>query len=52
MDAADASLTDRRNAAIARGVGMVTQIYAERAENAEIWDRDGRRWIDFARVNE
>jgi len=48
MDAADASLTDRRNAAIARGVGMVTQIYAERAENAEIWDRDGRRWIDFA----
>ena len=42
------SMTDRRNAAIARGVGMQTQIYAERAENAEIWDREGKRWIDFA----
>ncbi|WP_347265736.1 4-aminobutyrate--2-oxoglutarate transaminase [Paracoccus sp. (in: a-proteobacteria)] len=42
------SLTERKNAAIARGVGMTTQIYAERAENAEIWDRDGRRYIDFA----
>ena len=41
-------MTDRRNAAIARGVGMTTQIYAERAENSEIWDRDGKRWIDFA----
>ena len=43
-----ASLTDRRNAAVARGVGMTTQIYAERAENAEIWDGDGNRYIDFA----
>jgi 4-aminobutyrate aminotransferase len=42
------SLTDRKNAAIARGVGMTTQIYAERAENAEIWDAQGRRYIDFA----
>ncbi|UXT20558.1 4-aminobutyrate--2-oxoglutarate transaminase [Agrobacterium tumefaciens] len=42
------SLTDRKNAAISRGVGMTTQIYAERAENAEIWDKDGRRYIDFA----
>ncbi|MDO5605138.1 MAG: 4-aminobutyrate--2-oxoglutarate transaminase [Paracoccus sp. (in: a-proteobacteria)] len=41
-------MTDRKNAAIARGVGMTTQIYAERAENAEIWDRDGNRYIDFA----
>lgn len=42
------SLTDRKNAAISRGVGMTTQIYAERAENAEIWDKDGKRYIDFA----
>jgi 4-aminobutyrate aminotransferase len=42
------SLTERKNAAISRGVGMTTQIYAERAENAEIWDRDGNRYIDFA----
>lgn len=42
------SMTDRKNAAISRGVGMTTQIYAERAENAEIWDGDGNRYIDFA----
>ncbi|PLU58245.1 4-aminobutyrate--2-oxoglutarate transaminase [Sinorhizobium medicae] len=42
------SLTDRKNAAISRGVGMTTQIYAERAENAEIWDKEGNRYIDFA----
>jgi 4-aminobutyrate aminotransferase len=42
------SLTDRKNAAIAKGVGMTTQIYADRAENAEIWDKEGNRYIDFA----
>ncbi|MBC9246522.1 4-aminobutyrate--2-oxoglutarate transaminase [Paracoccus sp. 11-3] len=42
------SLTDRKNAAISRGVGMTTQIYADRAENSEIWDKDGNRYIDFA----
>ncbi|ARO28118.1 4-aminobutyrate aminotransferase [Rhizobium sp. NXC14] len=41
-------LTDRKNAAISRGVGMTTQIYADHAENAEIWDKEGRRYIDFA----
>ena len=42
------TMTDRKNAAISRGVGMQTQIYADRAENAEIWDKDGNRYIDFA----
>ncbi|MBP7242117.1 4-aminobutyrate--2-oxoglutarate transaminase [Amaricoccus sp.] len=42
------ALADRRAAAIARGVGVTTQIYADRAENAEIWDTEGRRYIDFA----
>ena len=42
------TLTDRKNAAISHGVGMTTQIYADRAENAEIWDKEGRRYIDFA----
>ena len=42
------TLTERKNAAISRGVGMATQIYADRAENAEIWDKDGNRYIDFA----
>ena len=49
MDAkTDTSMTDRKNAAISRGVGMTTQIYADRAENAEIWDKEGNRYIDFA----
>lgn len=42
------SLADRRNAAISRGVGVTTQIYADRAENSEIWDKEGKRYIDFA----
>jgi len=42
------SLPERRAAAISRGVGLTTQIYAERAENAEIWDKEGNRYIDFA----
>lgn len=41
-------LAARRSAAVARGVGVATQVYAERAENAEIWDAEGRRYIDFA----
>jgi 4-aminobutyrate aminotransferase len=43
-----ATLSERRSNAIARGVGMSTQIYAERAENAEVWDGNGNRYIDFA----
>lgn len=39
---------NRKTNAIARGVGMMTQIYVERAENAEIWDIEGTRYIDFA----
>lgn len=35
-------------AAISRGVGMQTQIYVERAEGSEVWDVEGRRYIDFA----
>ncbi|MEH7827427.1 4-aminobutyrate--2-oxoglutarate transaminase [Gemmobacter denitrificans] len=38
----------RRDEAISRGVGMQTQIYADRALNAEIWDIEGNRYIDFA----
>ncbi len=44
----ESTLSKRRRAAIARGVGVTTQIYAERAENAEIWDAQGQRYIDFA----
>ena len=38
----------RKDDAISRGVGMMTQIYADRALNAEIWDIEGNRYIDFA----
>ncbi len=42
------AISERKNAAISRGVGMTTQIYADRAENSEIWDVEGRRYIDFS----
>jgi len=44
----NAAIAARRADAISRGVGVTTQVYAERAENAEIWDVEGRRYIDFA----
>jgi 4-aminobutyrate aminotransferase/(S)-3-amino-2-methylpropionate transaminase len=42
------TLQQRRVAAIPRGVGNALAVYAERAVNAEIWDVEGRRYIDFA----
>ena len=44
----NADLQQRRVDAVARGVGNATQLFAVRAENAEIWDADGKRYIDFA----
>ena len=41
------SLIARKSAAVARGVGT-RGIYAVRAENSELWDADGRRFLDFA----
>ncbi len=42
-------LKRRREAAVPRGVGTAhAGIFAERAKNAEIWDVEGRRFIDFA----
>ncbi len=39
----------RREAAVARGVGISHPMaYTARAENAELWDADGKRYIDFA----
>ena len=42
------SLVARRQAAVARGVSMAHPVFIERAENALLWDGDGRRYIDFA----
>ncbi|MCP4073954.1 MAG: 4-aminobutyrate--2-oxoglutarate transaminase [Hyphomicrobiales bacterium] len=41
-------ISNRKNNSISRSVGMMTQIYADRAENSEIWDVEGNRYIDFA----
>jgi len=48
MMSKNTELQQRRVDAVARGVGNATQLFAVRAENAEIWDADGRRYIDFA----
>ncbi len=44
----NSDLHRRRGAAIARGVSNSLSVYAQRAKNAEIWDVEGRRYIDFA----
>ncbi len=44
----NAEVAKRRDAAVSRGVGMTTQVYADRALNAEVWDVEGNRYIDFA----
>ncbi len=46
--ASNAALIERRNAAVARGVASAAPIFAQRAENAELWDVEGNRYIDFA----
>ncbi len=44
----NSELHERRQRAIPRGVTNSLAVYAERAANAEIWDVEGRRYIDFA----
>ncbi|CAH1663383.1 4-aminobutyrate aminotransferase GabT [Chelatococcus asaccharovorans] len=44
---ATAQLADRQKSAVARGVATKS-IYVARAQNAELWDVDGKRYIDFA----
>nr|WP_289134834.1 4-aminobutyrate--2-oxoglutarate transaminase [uncultured Halomonas sp.] len=41
-------LNDLKNRFVANGAATSTTQFAERAENAELWDADGKRWIDFA----
>lgn len=41
-------LMARKAAATPRGVGVMASFFADRAENAELWDVEGRRFIDFA----
>ncbi len=44
----NASLRARREAATPRGVGITAPFFVARAENAELWDVEGRRYVDFA----
>ncbi|CAN5661843.1 4-aminobutyrate--2-oxoglutarate transaminase [soil metagenome] len=44
----NSELQSRRLAATPRGVGVMCDFYAQRAENASLWDVEGREFIDFA----
>ncbi|GFE49498.1 aspartate aminotransferase family protein [Roseobacter cerasinus] len=44
----NAALLARREAAVPRGVASAAPVFADRAENAELWDVEGNRYIDFA----
>ena len=46
--ATNTDLMQRRLNAVPRGVATAAPIFIERAENAEMWDVEGRRYIDFA----
>lgn len=38
----------RREAAVVQGVGTLLPVFIDRAHNAELWDVEGNRYIDFA----
>ena len=44
----NSSLQARRVAAVPRGVATAYPVFAGRAESSELWDVDGKRYIDFA----
>ncbi|KAA8385460.1 4-aminobutyrate--2-oxoglutarate transaminase [Acetobacter tropicalis] len=48
MSTTNKDLLTRRANAVPRGVATATPVFADRAANAELWDVEGRRYIDFA----
>jgi len=44
----NAELMARRNAALPRGVASLTSVFVAKAENSELWDVEGKRYVDFA----
>ncbi|WP_341707674.1 4-aminobutyrate--2-oxoglutarate transaminase [Halopseudomonas sp.] len=48
MSKTNESLMQRRQNAVARGVSQIHPIVVQRAENATVWDVEGRQYIDFA----
>ncbi|HEY5761444.1 MAG TPA: aminotransferase class III-fold pyridoxal phosphate-dependent enzyme, partial [Steroidobacter sp.] len=45
---ANSDLHARRNAALTKGMSTMLPVYIEKGQNAELWDADGRRYVDFA----
>ena len=43
----NAGIMARRRAALPTGLGQTYDVVADRAENAEVWDVEGKRYIDF-----
>lgn len=48
MNDKHSALNARKQQATPRGVGVMCQWYAEKAENATIWDMQGKQYIDFS----
>ncbi|MES2354285.1 MAG: 4-aminobutyrate--2-oxoglutarate transaminase [Pseudomonadota bacterium] len=46
--ATNQELKARRDAATPRGVAVMADFFIDRAENAQLWDVEGNRYIDFA----
>ncbi|HTZ70447.1 MAG TPA: 4-aminobutyrate--2-oxoglutarate transaminase [Acetobacteraceae bacterium] len=44
----NAALLERRTQAVPRALTHATAAYAARARNAEVWDVEGKRYVDFA----
>ena len=47
QNGSNAGLQERKASAMARGEGNIAPVYIERAQNAEMWDVEGKRYIDF-----
>lgn len=43
----NAAWQSRKNASMARGEGNLASLFVERALNSEVWDVEGKRYIDF-----
>jgi len=46
--ASNQELHNRRLAATPRGIGVMASFFIEKALNSEVWDVEGRRYIDFS----
>ena len=47
MTTTNDSLLSRRKAVLPNGLGVAFPIFADKAQNSEVWDVEGNRYIDF-----